>query len=59
MKEKKPLTHYKSSKYNDGQEIWNQTHESSEVREAEIPKLSAVMCGTDSGHDGGRRILEC
>ena len=56
-KEKNPLTHRRSSKYDVGQEIRTGTTESSDIGEVTIPKFSAGKTGTDLVHDGGGSIL--
>ena len=46
-REKKPLTHYRSSKYDAGQKIKVETPESSDVRKRKVPKFSASKHGTN------------
>ena len=52
-KDKNPLNHSRSSKYDADQDGRTGTHESSDVIELEAPKLSAGKRGTDSVHDRG------
>ena len=47
QKDKNPLTHRRSSKYNDGQEIRTGTPESSEVSKGELLKLPVREHRTD------------
>ena len=57
-KEKNPLTHCRSSKYDVDQDGRTGTHEYSDVSEVEVPKLLEGKCGTYSGCDRGRSILQ-
>ena len=57
-KEKVPLTNRRISKSDAGQEIWIGNHESSDVRKVKVPSFSVGKCRTNSGRDGGRRIIQ-
>ena len=57
QKDKIHLTHHRRSKYNDGQEIRIRTHESSDISERKLPKVSAIKRGADSGCIAGRSVL--
>ena len=57
-KDKNPLTHSRSSRYDAGQESRTGTPESSDISKGKIPKFSVGKRGTNSGRDGGRRILQ-
>ena len=58
-KDKTPLTHSRSSKYNADQEIMTGAPEYSETRKFKISKLSAGKRRTNSVRDRGRRIIQC
>ena len=57
-KDKNPLTHSRSSKYDANKYVWNGTPESSDVREVEVPKLSEGKRGTNLDHYGRRSIIQ-
>ena len=57
-KYKNPLTHYRSSTYDDNQDGRTGTPEFSEISKGEVPKLSAGKRITDSVRDGGKSILQ-
>ena len=53
-KDKNPLTHRKSSNYDENQYVWTGTPEYSDISKVEVPKLSAGKRRTDLGHGGGK-----
>ena len=57
-KDKILLAHCRSSEYNDGQEIWIGTPESSDISEGRIHKFSAEKHITNLGRDGWSRTLQ-
>ena len=59
QKDKNPLTHNRSSKYDAGQEIRTGTPESSDVIIGEVLKTLSGERRTNTGCDGRRGIIQC